>query len=124
MQQMTGVHYLSASNAQPFNNQPQAFALSAFNQQQSVPPTMPYYCRNSYGSFNVGGHINTPNNMSNAPDMLSTLVVDVATPLMMNDLNLPLRQALEMAMQKQQRQMQQMTSFHNLSVSNAQPFND
>jgi len=101
MQQMTGFHNLNVSNSQPINDQPHA-ASSAFNQQQSVPPAMRYYGGNiSYGNTNVGGHTNAPNNDGNASesDTLSSLVVDIATQLMMNDPNLLPRQALEMAMQ-------------------------
>ena len=100
MQQMTGFHNLNVSNSQPINDQPHAAASSAFNQQQSVPPAMRYYGGNiSYGNTNVGGHTNAPNNDGNASDTSSSLVVDIATQLMMNDPNLLPRQALEMAMQ-------------------------
>jgi hypothetical protein len=101
MQQMTGFHNLNVSNAQPINDQPHAAASSAFNPQQSVPPAMRYYVGNtSYGNnTNVGGHTDAPNNDGNASDTSPSLVVDIATQLMMNDPNLLPRQALEMAMQ-------------------------
>ena len=100
MQQMTGFHNLNVSNAQLINDQPHA-ASSAFNPQQSLPPAMRYYVGNtSYGNnTNVGGHTDAPNNDGNASDTSSSMVVDIATQLMMNDPNLLPRQALEMAMQ-------------------------
>jgi hypothetical protein len=99
MQQMSGIRNLSVSNAQPINDQPQTIASLAFNKQQLVPPAMQYYGGNSYGSSNVGGHTNAPNNIGNVPDMSLSLVVNIATQLMTNDPNLSTRQALEMAMQ-------------------------
>jgi hypothetical protein len=48
----------------------------AFNQQQLAPTMMQYYGGNSYGSLNVGGHTNAPNNMSNLPDKSLSLVMD------------------------------------------------
>ncbi len=87
---------------QPTSDQPQANAASMFNQQQSAPSVMRFHGGINYGSSNMDGQTDSAN-----PDAIGTNpVVDLASRIMMNEPNLSMRQAIEMAMQIQNQNKQ------------------